>query len=449
MSTGVNYLGKAIEEAAKETNDRVTAVRNVEVTNETFGPCVQVARGWFFQGLTNGNAPTNALKQAERNFSTARTNEGKKLDYLRDFWEKRMYMAKPPDFVFEAEIVPSSCEKVPPPPPPSDNKKTSKSQSADSGDEKGASSTANPGARKDVSSSGDTSGKKDVSSSGKPGDKKDGSPSGDTSGNKTSCANEQALAMVPTYAQLNEPISQAVLRPSKAREVAVFFSFADAGGNLSVVPEGPGAGIVLGRLEPDKELKFFEKSDPSTRSGTQNQTSGTQNQPRDAEINRGPLESRWFKVAVGETKKPMTVAALVTEHQDAQPFLQFVADVFNGAKPQITTALQTAVVPTMRAAAQESAQATKEKARTDYETALAAAFGAAKTCAAGVSDPLPTSTDVRGKVRALNLAARALNLAAPANGSNQYEDNKVPLSANASEVKNGCIALLDSLKNVL
>jgi hypothetical protein len=246
---------------------------------------------------------------------------------------------------------------------------------------------------------------------------------------------ERVLTTVPVYAQLNAPISQAVLRPSKAREVAVFFAFADVGGNLSA-PEGPGAGIVLGRLEPGKEVKFFEESDPSTRSGTQNQTSDTQ-------INRGPLESRWFKVAVGETKKPMTVAALVTEHQDAQPFLQFVADVFNGAKPQITTALQTAVVPTMRAAAQESAQATKEKARTDYETALAAALVAAKECETGeLTDPVTKASEVRRKVRELNVAARA-------NGSNQFNDEAVPLSTNASEVRRGCTALKAAMDELL
>lgn len=198
------------------------AVRNVEVTNKTFGPCLQVARGWFFQWFDSAEQK-NQMYEAGLNWAGATSGGAITLNRL---WGKQIWMAAQPDFVFEARIVPSSCEKVPSPPRKPEEMKNS-SQSADSGDKKRAPSPAKSFDKKVVSSSGDTSGKKD------------GSSSDDSSENQESCANEQALAMVPTYARLNAPISQAVLRPSKAREVAVFFAFADAGGNLSPVSEAP------------------------------------------------------------------------------------------------------------------------------------------------------------------------------------------------------------------
>jgi hypothetical protein len=93
---------------------------------------------------------------------------------------------------------------------------------------------------------------------------------------------ERVLTMAPVYARLDEPISQAVLRASRAREVAVFFAFADDAKDPSV-SDSAGSGIVLGRLEPGKAMNFAPpKAD-------------TNNQP-----NRGSLESKWFRIAVDQ-----------------------------------------------------------------------------------------------------------------------------------------------------
>jgi hypothetical protein len=345
VTTGVDYVGKALQESAKETNDRVTAVRNVEATNETFGPCLEIARGWFFDTSAPKEAREKALAAAKTTWARAALEGAVDGDTLDLLWERRMWIAAPPDFIFEAEIVPSSAEKP----------------------------------------------------------------------------NEQVLTMAPVYARLDAPISQARLRPSRARDVAVFFAFADDAENPSI-SEAVGSGIVVGRLEPGEAL-FFELPEPAT-----------QNQP-----NRGPLEAKWFKIAVGQTRTPMTIAALVTEHQDAEPFLQFVADVFGGAQAPITTALQTAVVPTMRAAAKENQQAARERVRTDYEAALSAALAATETCAAGVASPVAAATDVRSKVRSLNAAARA-------SGDREFNEGVVPLSTNASAVQSGCVALRQMLR---
>jgi hypothetical protein len=87
----------------------------------------------------------------------------------------------------------------------------------------------------------------------------------------------------------------------------------------------------------------------------------------------------------------MTIAALVTELQDAQPFLQFVADVFGGAQGADHDSAADSGRAALGAVAEENEQAARERARTTHKTALAAALGAAETCTAGVTNPMTNS----------------------------------------------------------
>jgi hypothetical protein len=347
ISQGVNYVGKAIAESAKETNDRVTAARNVEVTKDTFGPCLQIIRGWFYRGFANEAQSKETIEQAEKTW--ARASERMAIDEgkLTQLWQRRMWLAAQPDFLFEAEVVPSSEN--------------------------------NP--------------------------------------------DQQALVFNPVYARLNAPISTSWLR-SKAREVAVFVAFHEVGSDPAA-PDNAAGGMALGKLEPNLDRQFPPA--PSDMTNTPN---------------RGADESKWFTLSVGESKKPMTITALVTEHQEAQPFLQFVADVFNGATAPISTELQQAIVPTLRQKAEESEQAAAESARGNYEDSLAKALASATTCAAGVTDPVGTSSDIRGQVRTLNKSARAA-------GKSEVKESLVPLSTSAEAVRTGCIQLRDTLRDRL
>lgn len=350
VSQGVNYVGKAIEEAAKETTDRATATRNVEVTASSFGPCIQIVRGWFYRGFENDAENRRLFAEAEE--SWADQAEGRAIDasILTLLWQRRMWLSAQPDFIFEAEIVPSSSENR------SDN---------------------------------------------------------------------QVLALAPVYARLNQPISTAWLRPSKTREVAVFIGFSDAGQDPGV-PSGASGGMALGRLAHAVDMQFPPP-------------------PRETNLtpNRGADESRWFKLAVGESKKPMTITALVTEHREAKAFLQFIADVFTGAKPSIASTLQNAVVPSLREQAEETETSKDEAARNSYEDALAKALTAATTCAAGVTDPVAAANEVRSKVRSLNKAARGVD-----DGS-EFAEDSVPLSIDVTKVQGGCVALRDQLRTSL
>ena len=83
IAQGVNYLGRAIEEAAKATNDRAVASRNVEVTAQTFGPCVQVVRGWFHRGFVNAAQQANALGHATRTWGRSGAGSIDRSEALR------------------------------------------------------------------------------------------------------------------------------------------------------------------------------------------------------------------------------------------------------------------------------------------------------------------------------------------------------------------------------
>jgi len=269
ISAGVNYFGKALDEAAKETNDHVVANRNVEVTAKTFGPCLQIVRGWFHRGFFSAEESTRTFTDATRTWVVADSSGPVTVDLLAKFWQRRMWLAAQPDFIFEARVVQT---------------------------------------------------------------------------NATSPADATLLTLVPVFARLDVPISAAVLRPSKDRDVAVFFAFHKA----SEDPSAPGTangGLSLGRLKPGVGLKFPPP------------ISGTTNTP-----NRSSGESKWFTVALDTTTKPMTISALVSEHQDASAFLQFVSDVFTASKPAITTAIQTAAIPSMGAAAEETDRGKAESA---------------------------------------------------------------------------------------
>src|SRR5205085_4423843 len=47
VEQGINQIGQALQEAAKETSDTAGAFRNVEITAQTVGPWLPVVRGLF------------------------------------------------------------------------------------------------------------------------------------------------------------------------------------------------------------------------------------------------------------------------------------------------------------------------------------------------------------------------------------------------------------------
>jgi len=105
VSQGVNYVSRALSEAAKETTDKATATRNIEVDQLTFGPCVQVVRGWFYRGFQNDDESRRVFSEATSTWASASDSNAIDPGKLTLFWQRQLWLAAQPDFVFEAEAV--------------------------------------------------------------------------------------------------------------------------------------------------------------------------------------------------------------------------------------------------------------------------------------------------------------------------------------------------------
>jgi hypothetical protein len=108
ISGGINRIGTALTEAAKEKSLSAKATRNIEVTNETFGPCVQVVRGWFYPDPFPLAAEGDALAGNPK-FAAAQgwlSPEFISTPRFRTLWVRnQLWLAAPPDFMFEGRIT--------------------------------------------------------------------------------------------------------------------------------------------------------------------------------------------------------------------------------------------------------------------------------------------------------------------------------------------------------
>jgi len=107
ISAGINRIGTALTEAAKEKSLSVKASRNVEVDANSFGPCVQVVRGWFYPAPGSLNTDGDPLA-GNRNLAAARDAIAPDFigaERLRKLWkDNQLWIAAAPDFVFEGVI---------------------------------------------------------------------------------------------------------------------------------------------------------------------------------------------------------------------------------------------------------------------------------------------------------------------------------------------------------
>ena len=301
ISQGVNRIGTALEEAAKDEEKGVLASRNVEVSSKSL-KCIQVVRGWFFLD------PASITKNEER-AKVWHSSEFITSEKHRKLFQNQLWIAAPPDFIFEGAF--------------------------------------------------------------------------DVASDKT------ALTIVPQYVRLDEPLFARRLRSERSRYVTLFFAFAKPEESLAL-PTNPAAALDLGKLEPGTPKDDYASVDAL---------------PPNA-INRWPGETDWFQLQLAAEKQPLTIGAYVQEKQGASAHLKFVAEVFKGAKTDITSTLQTALVPQKRQAAQRAAWSAQEKAADAYDTAYVVALKKLEGCVAG-GDTKTLAKDARSAMRGLNAAARA------------------------------------------
>jgi hypothetical protein len=351
ISGGINRIGTALTEAAKEKSLSANASRNIEVTFDTFGPCVQIVRGWFYQDpfpLGTDDDPfagNSKFVAAQSWFSPDFISR----ERFRTLWlRNQLWLAAPPEFVFEGRIM---------------------------------------------------------------------------------MASKNALTIAAQYVRLNEPLFMRTLRRDPSRHVAVFLSFHTPGTAVDA-EANPGATFLLGRLMPG-EARIY----PDPRSIARFA-------PKAGVLNRWPHESDWFTLAVGKEKEPWIVSAAVTEKQNGNEFLAFVAEVFGGAKETITTQVQNLVIPEKRAAAREAATTAQEAAATVLDQKQVGALTALATCAQADAPTAQQASEARIALRGLNQAARGANREEPAS---QACIDKISITATPAATKTACSDLRTTL----
>jgi hypothetical protein len=351
VSAGINRIGTALTQAAQEKSLSAKASRNIEVTSNTFGPCVQIVRGWFYQDPfplgTNDDpfAGNSKFVAAQGWFSPDFISR----EVFRTLWVRnQLWLAAPPDFLFEGRIM---------------------------------------------------------------------------------AASNNALTIAPQYVRLNEPLFTRTMRRNPSRHVAVFLAFHTPGTAVDATAN-PAATFVLGRLTPGKARIY-----PDPRSIAKFT-------PDSGVLNRWPHESDWFTLAVGKEKEPWVVSAAVTEQQDANEFLAFVAEVFGGAKETITAEVQNSIIPEKRAVAKETTMTAQETAATTLDQKQVGALTSLATCAQADAPTAQQASDARVALRGLNQAARGANREEPAS---QACLDKISITASSAAIKTACSDLLTTL----
>ncbi len=334
IAEGVNRIGAALQSAAKTQTWQVKMSRNVEVSHATFGPCVQLVRGWFYLDPFDDKKKLDAAKAW---FRGDFIDEGK----FRILWQNRLWLAGAPDFVFEGRFE-SSTDRT-------------------------------------------------------------------------------ALTVAPQYLRMDTPIGIRLLRPGKARSVAVFLAFhgpTEAGD----AEKNPAASLIIGELEPG-EPKVYPRALPLDASG----------------VDRSPYEADWFTFKLGKDKEPKTVSAVVTETQGGNEFFAFVASVFGGAAKTITEEAQKMAAPEKARAEKETARTAKENAESAYDKKFVAAADALRKCEGGEKDLEQLAANARSAMRELNQTSRAVGK------GNVFEEKQIgdiKMTGNAGEVKKACGAAL-------
>ncbi|AVO58914.1 hypothetical protein [Pseudomonas chlororaphis] len=119
---------------------------------------------------------------------------------------------------------------------------------------------------------------------------------------------KSTFAIRPGIATYLAPIDTRFLRPSKKRNIALFFALTTPG-TKPTLDDNPGATLTLGALQPGSTRKYAVNDKTSS-----------------------PYESAWFSVRREDAVKPLTLSVLMTETQGEQAFLTFMGSLLSDPK---------------------------------------------------------------------------------------------------------------------
>ncbi|WP_409286764.1 hypothetical protein [Pseudomonas guariconensis] len=256
ISSGVNYLGQAAAKAGEAKTWSIQGTRNFQAPAAEFPQCIQVVRGRFH---TEGPAAGGWALPPSSKWPA---------DTKSQFDQRGIYLAAMPDFLFEAQVVPSA-----------DNK---------------------------------------------------------------------AFSVRPAIATYLSPIATRFLRPSKERNIALFFAITPPG-TKPTMENNPSASVLVGAMEPWTTRKYATDSEQSS-----------------------VYESPWFTIGTDDTNKSLTLTVLMTETQGEQAFLKFIGSVLT--EPTVVSAANADAQDRFIPSVHRANQAADDRVKIDAEQARDAAY---------------------------------------------------------------------------
>lgn len=234
-----------------------------------------------------------------------------------------------------------------------------------------------------------------------------------------------AMTLRPVIATFNNPIGSRALRSNEERNTAVFLSITTPG-TKPTLDSNPGAAVVLGRLAPG-----------TTRTYPLPKTAGAV----------GPYDSPWFTISKADSRKPMTVHAMLSETQEESAFLTFLGKVFSDPKVVAaeTTALTQLLVPGVKEQADKDATTKALSNASDADTkfvAVLAKLSACSTAATGQAR-LTAAAEARAAMRTYFLADSLLEN--PRADVQEGMIEKIDLTAKSADIKTACETTLANL----
>ena len=413
ITEGVNYIGNALEEAAKAHTDTRLASVNFESSKQYFPGCVQIARGHF-------HSNKSAL-----NFDWIKnTKFGAKATQLQ---QSNILLASEPDFFFEG------------------NFRISKDASAMSiypvflqfqGPIERR--TLRPSGTRDV---------KLAFSIHKP---------EKAATDATSSSTELVFGRL-------EPrtIVEFDTQETLASGGHTFGGTPVAGGAAKSEPSpiqpksefqpGPPPPSATEKSEPQVTVPSaapqfkpapagdFQPGSPSS-SGTERSESPASSLVAVARPNLAfPNESLWFKTSLTDNLTPYSMTVTVSETQEASKLLSFVSSVFTASEDDIEKVLKQNLIEAERDKARLVRLNERKTVHDAYDNALVAAVRSLDACKA--AGTIANAADARAKQRAANIAAEQVDLGRPF-------ANLIPMDTNPAAVTQACGDSLNSLKSL-
>ncbi|MGJ4801925.1 hypothetical protein [Luteimonas sp. SDU82] len=108
IAQGVSKIGEALKSAGNAETQAALAQRNIEIrTSDGIGPCIVIARGWFYKNIPplEGAATQDLHFEANSSSAFPASND---LTYRQAFWRMGLSIASTPDFYFKGVVKPST-----------------------------------------------------------------------------------------------------------------------------------------------------------------------------------------------------------------------------------------------------------------------------------------------------------------------------------------------------